>query len=81
MEVFKFNHKMKNKEVSIFHLCIYSKLKDVKNYDKTIERKKLIGMLGAIYHIPKEHRKTIIEELKAMNFLEELDKFKFRVLC
>jgi len=65
---------------SLIHICVYQRLINSVNPDGTIERHRLLEILGRLYHIPKDSRNNIIKELEDCGLIEVIDKFKIKIL-
>ena len=64
----------------IVYTIIQEKLLCKADHNKIIERNKLKSMLGFIFRIPKSKRTIVIEELKELNLIKEIDLFKFKII-
>ena len=66
---------------SLIHLCIHQRLMNsIINNDDTIEWEKIMIMLGRLYHIPKDKRIQVVNELEEFGLIKRLDKFKVKVI-
>ena len=62
------------KEVKILYSCVIDKLRDRCDYDGNIARDKVLFILGTIFHIPKELRNILIEELLDLKLIKLSDR-------
>lgn len=69
---------MVNKKIGLIETCIYAKLK-TQSRDGLIKRKKVLYLLGSIYHIPKELRNLIIKELEEKGLIKVLNKKTIKI--
>lgn len=68
-----------NKTNSQLLKCIHKFLCSRTNPDGSMPRQKLLSILGASYHIPKEDRTKVIGELHEKGIIKELGKFSFTI--
>lgn len=68
------------KEIGVIYICIHQRLvNSVNGNEPIIKRTKLLETLGRLYHIPKEDRQKIVEEMEDLGLIEVLDRFKVKV--
>lgn len=55
---------------SIFYKLIYSKLKEKKRKNGKLKIKDINYVMGATFHIPKEYRMRILDEMQDLKLLK-----------
>ena len=61
----------------IIYKTIHKRLKLIRNpYDKTIERNKILEILGEIYRFPKEIRNIVLIEMEQYGLIEQTTRTK-----
>ena len=75
-------NKVKEIEVNklTLYYCLHFRLTNIIGYNNIVERKKLFGMLGCQFHIPKDKRKKVLKEMEQFGMLERIDRDNFKVL-
>ena len=64
---------------SIVIKCIHLRLLNRVDFDNKVIRKDLLTMLGELYHIPKEERCKVVDEMKRCNIITDADKYNFTI--
>lgn len=64
---------------SILFTCLHARLLTKVNPFGNISRRKLFDLLAVTYHIPKEERCKVINELKELGIILNENKFEFSI--
>lgn len=71
--------RMKQLSDSVLLRCIHYRLLSKIDLESKIERRKMFELLAEIYHIPKESRQQVVNELQNYGMILDSDKFTFTI--
>lgn len=52
--------------------CVHERLNQKVKSDRLINKKDFFGMLGELYHVPKEKRMDVLNDMVALEMIEDL---------